>query len=86
MVRTYHGAGGVGHPGAVVELYIGAVASHYRMDLRTEAAGACQTPFAARGPGAIVGHLTVDSLAHDRIQLEARLEGSAKRASVSGNR
>lgn len=75
---TYHGTGGIRHSSAVIELYIGAIASHHRVDLGTEAAGACETPFTTRCPGTIVGHLTVHGLTHDRIQFKARLEGSEK--------
>lgn len=75
---TYHGARGVGNSGAIVQLYIRSIASHYRVYLWTETAGTCQAPLATRCPGTVVGHLTVHGLAHDRIQFEARLEGSAK--------
>jgi len=77
-IGTHHGAGCVGHPSAIVQLYIGAIASHYGVDLGAEATGLGQAPFSAGGPGAVVGHLAVHRLAHDRIEFESRLEGPIK--------
>lgn len=62
--------------GAIFENHVGAITSHGRVKLGTNAARLCQTPLAATRPAAIIHYRSVNGLTHHRFRLDANVESS----------